>query len=112
MGGVGQRMLSGVAKRLATQFFTNIDKDLAAGSQTAAGGDEELAGGDATGDHGAGVQPAGQTGTPRAGAGAPRPSLPSPGGAIPSAPGQLLPMLTGAAVALVGVAVGARLRRR
>lgn len=28
VGGVGQRMLSGVAKRLAGQFFANIDKEL------------------------------------------------------------------------------------
>lgn len=107
VGGVGQRMLSGVAKRLATQFFTNIDKDLAAGGSRAAAGE---AGDDAASAQGSGDQPAGQVGTARAAAGAPRPSL--SGGVVSPAAGQLLPILTGAAVALVGVALGARLRRR
>lgn len=111
VGGVGQRMLAGVAKRLAGQFFANIDKDLArGGSQAAAGGADDPTRGDAAGGQGAGDQDAGQAGAPRAAAGAPRPSPSSR--AVTSASGQLLPMLTGAAVALVGVALGARLRRR
>lgn len=122
VGGVGQRMLSGVAKRLATQFFTNIDKDLAAGGSQAAAGGQDGADGSADAQdatdgaattQGAGEQAAAQTPAPRAAGGAPRPATAaSGGGAVASTSGQLLPILTGAAVALVGVALGARLRRR
>lgn len=89
VGGVGQRMLSGVAKRLATQFFTNIDKDLAGGSPSP----------DAP------EQPAADATTARSRSG------PSDSGPRP-ATAEVLPMLTGAAIALIGVALGARLRRR
>ncbi|WP_131103701.1 SRPBCC family protein [Ornithinimicrobium sufpigmenti] len=113
VGGVGQRMLSGVAKRLATQFFNNIDKDLAAGgSEAAAAGQGGSDGAQDAADGGSGEQAAAQAPALRAAGGAARPALPSPAGVAASAPGQLLPILTGAAVALVGVALGARLRRR
>lgn len=97
VGGVGQRMLSGVAKRLATQFFTNIDKDLAAGPPAS------------DGDADAGDTPSAPA---PSGAGS-RPARSAAGGLAPSsATDQLVPMLTGAAIALIGVALGARLRRR
>lgn len=104
VGGVGQRMLSGVAKRLATQFFTNIDKDIAAGGSAAAAQDG--------GPDGAAGAPAGTQAAPAPSGDAVRPGLPSLGGSSSSATDQLVPMLAGAAVALVGVALGARLRRR
>lgn len=105
VGGVGQRMLSSVAKRLATQFFTNIDKDLAGGGD--AGPSEQAAGaGDAGSPSGAGHQGDPPRG-PAAGLTAPGRTALGGGGT-----GQLVPMVTGAAIALVGVALGARLRRR
>lgn len=103
VGGVGQRMLSGVAKRLATQFFTNIDKDLASGGSEAAAAEQEA------GQDTADSQPAAASKTPATFGGGPRTAPASPSG---STFDQLVPMLTGAAVALVGVALGARLRRR
>lgn len=108
VGGVGQRMLSGVAKRLATQFFTNIDKDLASGGSEAAAADG-AGGQDAAAGESAGGQSAGQSTAPATFGGGPRTAPASPSG---STFDQLVPMLTGAAVALVGVALGARLRRR
>ncbi|MGD8201709.1 SRPBCC family protein [Ornithinimicrobium sp. W1679] len=130
VGGVGQRMLSSVAKRLATQFFTNIDKDLARGGSAAVEGDGgsaagagagagtegQGAGGQGDGDLVAGGGPAAGAGggsvggAPGAGAGRQLAGL-AGGGASGSA-SQLVPMVTGAAIALVGVALGARLRRR
>lgn len=110
VGGVGQRMLSGVAKRLATQFFTNIDKDLAVGGSQAADAPEQDA---SSGPQGASGTAVGSSGSSSGSSGgAPRPALSSAGGVVSSAGGQLVPMLAGAAVALVGVALGARLRRR
>lgn len=96
VGGVGQRMLSGVAKRLATQFFTNVDRDLASS-------------GGQGGGQGAGAEegmPAPDTG------GAARAPLARAGAPTPASADQVVPMLAGAAIALVGVALGARLRRR
>ena len=98
VGGVGQRMLSSVAKRLATQFFTNIDQDLARGGAGASGapGADGPAEGSGSDDLGARLPVApGASGSGAAGGS-----------------GQLVPMVTGAAIALVGVALGARLRRR
>ncbi len=127
VGGVGQRMLSSVARRLAGQFFTNIDRDLALGGAAALGaGAEEaaraaaaagavgqgalpssaggssgggsLAGGSSSGGSSAGRQPAGMA---------------SLTGSAPAAAGSpVVQMMAGAAIALVGVALGARLRRR
>lgn len=115
VGGVGQRMLAGVAKRLATQFFSNIDKDIASGGAQAAAMDATDAG--EAGEHesatpaGAGPAPATAASSPGSAGGGPRPALATAAGTVSSG-GQLVPMLTGAAVALVGVALGARLRRR
>ena len=116
VGGVGQRMLSSVAKRLATQFFTNIDRDLARGGSAAAeeaGQAEAAAGAD---DQGAGAPvAAGASGGAGTGAGGGQLAGLVGGGSsagAAGASGQLVPMVTGAAIALVGVALGARLRRR
>ncbi|AXH96859.1 SRPBCC family protein [Ornithinimicrobium avium] len=114
VGGVGQRMLSGVAKRLAGQFFANIDKELV----RRASGEPEL------------PTPTGELDPPTGDTVGPVPS----GSQLPQAagsPGRLgalraaaLPgaadgddsfargMAVGAAVALLGVLVGARARGR
>ena len=115
VGGVGQRMLSSVAKRLATQFFKNIDADIARGGSAAQDGADGAAtagspdGQDATTGAGAsgGQEARAQT--------AARPAA-LRGGAAAGAPSagpvdQLVPMAAGAAIALLGVALGARLRR-
>lgn len=103
VGGVGQRMLSSVARRLAGQFFNNIDKDLASGGAAA----QEAAG---AGDEDEATSPS------STGAGGPARPAPVVGGGgagqVVAASGQLVPLLAGAAIALVGVALGARLRRR
>ncbi|MFB9731714.1 SRPBCC family protein [Ornithinimicrobium kibberense] len=105
VGGVGQRMLSSVAKRLATQFFTNIDKDLARGGSAAA---EEAGQAEAGGPDTDAVAPARPLVAGSASSGGSSAGAVGPAGAS----GQLVPMVTGAAIALVGVALGARLRRR
>ncbi|WP_237770121.1 SRPBCC domain-containing protein [Ornithinimicrobium sp. CNJ-824] len=105
VGGVGQRMLSSVAKRLATQFFTNIDKDLARGGSAAA---EETGQAEAEGPDTHAVTPTRPLVAGSASSGGSSAGAVGPAGAS----GQLVPMVTGAAIALVGVALGARLRRR
>jgi hypothetical protein len=124
VGGVGQRMLSSVAKRLATQFFTNIDKDLARGVSAAADGDGGSVAGAGAEGQGAGGQEAGGavagSGSDAGGgsvgrgpgAAAGRQLAGLAGGGMAGSASQLVPMVTGAAIALVGVALGARLRRR
>ncbi|GGK80778.1 SRPBCC family protein [Ornithinimicrobium pekingense] len=118
VGGVGQRMLSSVARRLATQFFTNIDEHLARGGsaparQASLTGVEDPGAGGAGGPVAAGAGGAGPARADGAGQGllAGRSGGMAVSGA-PGASGQLVPMVTGAAIALVGVALGARLRRR
>jgi uncharacterized protein len=101
IGGVGQRMLAGVTKKMAGQFFSAVDADIS------------------------GVRPV----TPSApAAGAPTEALATPGPAAPGTPvsyagrpastGPLagreyaLGVVTGGAVALVGVLVGWAIGRR
>lgn len=108
IGGVGQRMLSGVTRKMAGQFFAALDADIAGAP--------------------AGLAPAGA-------APAPVTAGPSgtPGGALPAPPprsfagrasgtaqpsvlegsrGFALGVVAGGVVALLGVALGARLGRR
>ena len=102
IGGVGQRMLTGVAKKMAGQFFTAVDADIA--GMRAPGAMPEVA-----------LVPAGAPGMP----GTPTPYAgPTPGGR-PAAQGDgpqgrdfLYGALVGAAIALAGVAVGLAARRR
>ena len=107
VGGVGQRMLSSVARRLAGQFFTNIDRDLASGGSAGQAADGEAA------RSGAEVL---STQGPAAGsaAGGRRVTFEpnALGQQLAQNGGSIVPMVTGAAIALVGVALGARLRRR
>lgn len=115
VGGVGQRMLSGVAKRLAGQFFTNIDSELvrrASGEPAAAvQGDLGPAGAEPT-------SPATSSPTSAAAAGAGVTGRSDgPAHAAYSSPlagddSFLKGMAIGAAVALIGVVVGARVRGR
>lgn len=110
IGGVGQRMLSGVGKRIAAGFFADIDRDIATGGASEAGAPEAVA------SAGAGEPAAAaagvSAGTPRvwsapAGASASCASAPK-AGPLEFAGG----MLAGAVITLAGVFVGARSARR
>jgi uncharacterized protein len=102
IGGVGQRLLSTVAKRTAGEFFTAVDQVLAGGEVEAVAGD------------GAGAAPPG-TG----GAGAPTPPRVYTAPARPTRPAAGIPggefaagVVLGAAAALLGALVGGYLARR
>lgn len=102
IGGVGQRMLQGVARRTAGEFFDNIERELT----------------------GRPLMPADQVGEPvEAEPGAPTPVAPSParGTVFAGAPARepagtdrtelLVAAILGAAIALVGVLIGRRTGR-
>lgn len=110
IGGVGQRMLSGVARKMAGQFFSAVDADLAgervavpatAGDLAAAGAPAGVAAAPATAGVAAGA----------AASGAPV-TYAAPGRAPAQGPGFLVGTLVGAAIALAGVAVGVIAGRR
>ena len=109
IGGVGQRMLVGVSRKMAGQFFTALDRDIAG---ITAGGDL------------AGIASAGSA-APGAAGGGPA-SGPAPGAVYPgraatananatlnldSAAGFAVGVLVGGLLALAGVALGARIGR-
>jgi carbon monoxide dehydrogenase subunit G len=110
IGGVGQRMLAGVAKKLAAEFFAKVDRALTAPpggitapAASAAPAPDQLRFGtmDARAPHGAqpvaGSVPAGSV----------------PAGSVQAAErGFVLGALVGAVIALVGVLVGSRAARR
>jgi carbon monoxide dehydrogenase subunit G len=101
VAGVGQRMITGVAKRMAGQFFTAIDDELTGAAvpvapPAAAVSDASLVAG------GAPVAPAGRTFAGRAAAAAP----------AGDAQSLLVGAVGGALLTLVGVLVGYRLGRR
>jgi carbon monoxide dehydrogenase subunit G len=113
VAGVGQRMMTGVAKRMADQFFKAIDNELTAvgipvaaeaapstAPSTAAAGEPAVVGAAA-----AAPAAVGRTFTGKAAA---------PAGAVPGGDVQtlLLGALGGAALTLIGVLVGYRLSRR
>ena len=107
IGGVGQRMLAGVTKKMAGQFFTALDRDIAGlpplGAELAAVG--APAGAAAGGPVGAG--PAQGTVFPgRAATANARPGLSMDNG------GFALGVILGGLLALAGVALGARIGRR
>ncbi len=87
IGGVGQRMLTGVSKKMAAEFFSNVENVLA------------------------GAVPAGASAEGRTGEGGPGGqvfSAPQPAGAATAGgPGFLVGALVGAGTALAGVLVGA-----
>ncbi len=106
IGGVGQRMLIGVAKKLAGEFFTGVD-DVLTGNRPVAV---------PSGQQPSGQQPSGQavagsvTGSV---AGQPGPAVftAAGAGARPMADSFLAGAVFGAATALLGVLVGARTAR-
>jgi uncharacterized protein len=103
IGGVGQRLLSGVAKRTAGEFFAAVD-------QVLAGGVEEPAAAD-----GAAISPAEEAGAPAwAGAGGAGPRVYSAPARPATTPGGEFAagVALGAAAALLGALVGGYLARR
>jgi uncharacterized protein len=104
IGGVGQRMLAGVTRKMAGQFFTALDRDIA-GLPAAAGG-----------------FPSGAAVTAAAGGAAPASGAVFPGRAatananatlnLDNGAGFALGVLVGGLMALAGVALGARIGRR
>ena len=103
IGGVGQRMLTGVAKKIAGQFFAAVDADIA--GLRAPGAMPEAA-----------LVPAGAPAPQLTYAGQAAPSVPSVSsmGGRPAFQGRdfLYGALVGAAIALAGVAVGIIAGRR
>ncbi len=105
IGGVGQRMLAGVTKKMAGQFFTAVDADLAGGGVSAIAATTAAASGTGTlsgamgSDVSAGGAPASGTGAVYAGR-----------AAASGEPSRMrdfaLGTLAGGAIALVGVVVG------
>ena len=98
IGGVGQRMLAGVARKMAGQMFTALDADIA-GERPAA--TEPVA---------AGVATAGAAGTPALAGGRHTATYAGSAGAAPRGSGGGrefgLGVLTGGVIALAGVVVG------
>jgi len=111
VAGVGQRVLAGVAKRTAAQFFTAIDAELAAPTAAAPAAGEPAgpgaAGPGAAGPGAAGPGAAGNGGVPApvgaVFAGRAR-AAPAPSAAL----AYLVGAVVGAAIALAGVLVGRR----
>lgn len=105
IGGVGQRMLQGVARKMATQFFAAIDADIASGGQGTPGPAEVSGDGAQGADSATDGSPAtaGATSSPRTFA-APAPTS----AGTPSLIGLLAAAALGAVVALLGVLVGQR----
>jgi uncharacterized protein len=126
IGGVGQRLLSTVAKRTAGEFFTAVNEVLAGGGVEAVAGDEA---GPGLAGVGATIPGAGLVGAPAqadaAGAGAATPGAGPAGVAgprvytAPARPAAGIPggefaagVVLGAAAALLGALVGGYLARR
>ncbi len=116
VAGVGQRVLAGVAKRTAAQFFTPIDAHLATPpaedpppAELGAAGGPAGAGAVAAPAAGAAgpAAPAGDGGVP-APFGAVFPGRPQAAAAPPAGLTHLLAAVVGAAIALAGVLVGRR----
>ncbi|MBM9462476.1 carbon monoxide dehydrogenase subunit G [Aeromicrobium sp. YIM 150415] len=100
IGGVGQRMLTSVSKRMAKEFFGSVNKVLAGEPVAAAAAPEAAAVAEG--------QPAAATATT---------AQPAAAGVVTAAPAAspdafLKGVVTGAAIALLGVAVGAVAARR
>lgn len=134
IGGVGQRMLGGVARRLATQFFAAIDADIARGGATGPEAGQQRSLAQATGEASASAAPStggdsapafsATTAAPAPGTASPEPSARSwgpaaaaPGSSGPSAQGVpawavLAGVGVGAFWTLAGVVVGYRMGRR
>ena len=106
IGGVGQRMLAGVTKKMAGQFFTALDRDIAGLPPLGAG----LAGAEP-----AGVAVGAEGGAPASGAVYPGRAATANANAtlnMDNAAGFALGVLVGGLLALAGVALGARIGRK
>ena len=103
VAGVGQRMMTGVAKRMAAQFFTAVDTELT-GEVVPIGAAPSAAASSETALTGAGAPMASRTFTGKAAAAA------GPLGG--EARSLLVGAIGGAALSLLGVLVGYRLGRR
>lgn len=104
IGGVGQRMLTGVSKRMADEFFRNVDAVLAGGAPTAAGAGATVDGsGGRPEGFGAPVPAAQPAGRPVAGQVFTAPAALAGAG---NGPGFVVGVAVGAAAALVGALVG------
>jgi carbon monoxide dehydrogenase subunit G len=102
IGGVGQRMLAGVTKKMAGQFFSAVDADISGVRPTGPSAPEALPQTAAAGIPGG----AGAPGTPVSYAGRPAATGPFAGREY------ALGVVTGGVVALVGVVVGWAIGRR
>lgn len=100
IGGVGQRMLAGVTKKMAGQFFTALDRDIATGGAPVAG--EAAAGAPVAATSGGAPVYAGRSATATANANL----------GLDSGAGFAVGVLVGGILALAGVALGARIARR
>ena len=127
IGGVSQRMLASVGKRLAGEFFGNLDDYIARGgaeqatttaeaAQDGGGGASAAPGGAGAGSSGAGAAPSGATAGAQSGAAAPasgvfeRPATAAGAGA--SSRELLKGAAGGGALVLLGVIAGGLLGRR
>ncbi|MFL6166978.1 MAG: SRPBCC family protein [Ornithinibacter sp.] len=102
IGGVGQRMLAGVTKKMAGQFFTALDRDIAGLRAVGAGPD------------GAAVTAAAGAGGPASGAVFPGRAATANANAtlnLDNGAGFAVGVLVGGLLALAGVALGARIGR-
>lgn len=105
VGGVGQRMLTSVSRRMAAEFFGNVEKVIANGLPAEAAPAAAPAGSDDAAAAPAGAAPAGQTvfaATPAA----------SRGAAVGGDQSFLAGVALGGALVLAGVVVGGLLGRR
>jgi carbon monoxide dehydrogenase subunit G len=105
IGGVGQRMLAGVTRKMAGEFFTALDNDIATGGVVAVAPEAAVAGAPAAAVPGA--APAPGVGAVYAG------RAPAPSGLdLGDAKGFVLGTVLGGALVAIGVLLGSRLGRR
>lgn len=121
IGGVGQRMLTGVSKKMATEFFGNVATVLASGSTPPPGFPDGAGAPEPAGLASLGLPPAPSTVAP---APSVQPGGPAPAGAVFTAPapsgsavgtggpGFAVGVAVGAVAALAGALVGGWLSRR
>ena len=115
IGGVGQRMLNGVAKKMAGQFFAAVDADIASGGAVVVP-DGELVGAGAAVSAASGAAPV-TVDSSGARVFPGKAAVPAGGGAgaglgLNQGAAYLIGALVGGALALAGVALGARIARR
>lgn len=121
IGGVGQRMLAGVSKRMAAQFFANVDAVLGTPSGPDLTGEAGRTGGGGAVVAGSGGRPSEERARPDGPAAPPSTGRPADIGQVFTNPavstsstggGFARGVLVGAAAALAGVLVGGWIGRR